>query len=642
MSVGQLERSALRRALQSCFIKSTLEILHHSHRRGKLDTRFEASWKWALTISALLQQGISDDSEPSLIRDAALELNIHGGSTRRHSHQRLFKAPGVQTVPNRAIELGLSKLSNQALLAACPKDIRNSMEFPWKFVLPEDIGSCFEIVKEMRVTEREGVIQLEYDHDRRNAGAHHTPYDVTEHMVKTSVKKLESSTDQIQGVLVCDIAVGAGAMLVQAARQLAEILQKSVADVLKSHVVGFDLDATVLRICSLVFHLQCDCPDDESEYNLHALDSVGKRNSKHRLTTLLAELNDSTERRPMITIGNPPYVRVKTDFAINTDLTSRRCGNLSALFLEQAMRLSANGDVVSQVVPLSMIQAGRMKQIREVLFQESSEIQIEAFDCVPGYLFDQGKVGNNSNTAITQRVAIITAVRGVRQQPRITTTRFLRWGSKERDVLFHELDLYEIPYELCQHQIPLLGNKHACDVLKEIKKTNRVLDDLIHQDSKECLYIPKAVRYFCTASRVDLQRSQIRICFPDRMHRDVAHIVINSSMFYWFWRLYGNGFQVTIDVLKQIPMPSQRSIHSFASEIQAMSDVLHASRDRLAVSKSNKGQIANIKYDLDEDLMGALDALICKIFDLRKPYPFKAAKENSLAGYASHFDGRII
>ena len=68
MPLGQITRSALRRALQTCFFEGIIVILNNSPKRGNLETRFNASWRWVLTLCALLQQGVSEDSGPIEIR----------------------------------------------------------------------------------------------------------------------------------------------------------------------------------------------------------------------------------------------------------------------------------------------------------------------------------------------------------------------------------------------------------------------------------------------------------------------------------------------------------------------------------------------------------------------------------------------
>jgi len=639
MSIGQLKRSALRRSLQSCFFECILAIIENAPKRGKLETRYSASWKWVLTLCAILQQGVSENTKPESIRLIAKELGIHPNNTTHHSHQKLFTSAGIDSMTDKALALGLEKISNQSLLGKIKTNLREEIEQPWEHILPEDIGSCFEIVKEIEAIEGDEGVQLVYVEGRRKAGIHHTPFDVTRHMANLSLEKIEISDDSIpDDLVICDLAVGAGAFLLQFARIISNITGLNVGLILENHTIGFDIDSTVLQICSLCFHLERRCPNSKSTYQLHQIDSIGQLNSREKIKYRIAEMMPSSKGAPTITTGNPPYVRVKSKKYAHLGFQSHKCGNLSAYFIEQAIEITEIGKVVCQIVPQSIIQSEGMKTIRKILQIRCSNIDIEAYGCVPGYMFDQGKIGSNSSTSITQRVAIITAITGEAKTPLLSSTRFIRWGSKERDILFNELEKVRIPKRLQNdYSFPMIGDERSIDVLIKAKNTNRTLADILGGNKRSCLYIPKAIRYFATASRVDLKRSQITLEFSHVSARNLAQILINSSFFYWIWRTYGNGFQISKRDLHNLPLPTEASQLKYQKVIDTMANRLHRRRKALAVETSNKGTIANIKYDNDPKLMRDLDELVRELLEVNTNFPFHAAKENSLAGYQSHF-----
>ena len=117
----------------------------------------------------------------------------------------------------------------------------------------------------------------------------------------------------------------------------------------------------------------------------------------------------------------------------------------------------------------------------------------------------------------------------------------------------------------------------------------------------------------------------------------MAQILINSSFFYWHWRIFGNGFQVSNRDIRNLHIPSIENQKRYQKEITVMADRLHRRRIALAVKKNNRGTIENIKYDNDSRLMEDLDKLIEKLFQLEGGYPFHAAKENSIEGYLHNF-----
>ena len=163
--------------------------------------------------------------------------------------------------------------------------------------------------------------------------------------------------------------------------------------------------------------------------------------------------------------------------------------------------------------------------------------------------------------------------------------------------------------------------------------SNRLLSDIISHSGTMQLFVPKAIRYFATASRIDLDREQESLTFINRKNRDLAQVLINSSFFYWYWRIIGNGFQVSKNDIHSLPLPPIDITNQMMSEIQKMADKLHRSRDRLTVIKSNRGEIRNIKYDLDQRIMQQLDDLVHRMFRFPEHYPFHASKSNNLVDY---------
>ena len=193
MEIGQLRRSALRRALQTCFFEGILAILENAPKRGKLETRYTASWKWVLTLCALLQQGVSEKSDLVEMRKMAKDLGVHPNNVISHQHQNLFTSAGINSMTDSALIQGLERISNQSLLGNMEKNLREGIERPWEHILPEGIGSCFEMVKELEAVQVDDGIELVYADGRRKGGVHHTPFDVTQHMANLSLEKLEIS-----------------------------------------------------------------------------------------------------------------------------------------------------------------------------------------------------------------------------------------------------------------------------------------------------------------------------------------------------------------------------------------------------------------------------------------------------------------
>ena len=636
MALGQTRRSGLRKSLQISFVNGVRDLLLGAHKNGSLENRFSASWKWMIAIMAMKQQRFDPVNTNVSFKEAAHRLGIFGYEGV-HPHQPLFNSPCMMSMPERAISSAFDHLSDEVILKQVTSEYRDDLVDPWGYVLPEDIGSCYELMRELEAIEINGQLDLIQKGDRRKAGVHHTPFDVTQHIVNLSLEKIGASDESVpEDLVICDLSVGAGAFLLQFARVLSNISNTDVGVFLEKNLIGFDIDEEVLFVSSLCFHLERGCPQFPTSYNLHHVDSVGSIDSREKIKSRIKLLMPKSHGTATITTGNPPYVRVKMKEFANLGYQTVRCRNLSAFFVEQAIEITEIGGVVSQILPLSLIDSYSMKSFRSVLEGRCSSIDIESYDCVPGYIFDQGKIGSNTNKAITQRAAIITARTGESDLTRVRATRLIRWGSRERDHLFENVSKVEIPGDLrTDHRFPKIGDEETLSVFKKIIAHPRTMEDLLCEDSPMKLFVPKAIRYFTTASRDDLRRAQTVISFKDILSRNLAQVLINSSYFYWFWRIFGNGFQVSKRNLYSLPIPSRIRVQSSEEGIAEMCSLLEEKKHLLTVTKQNNRPIKNIKYDKDPVLMDGLDSLVCSLFEIDKSFAFHASKQKTLQAFDS-------
>jgi len=95
----------------------------------------------------------------------------------------------------------------------------------------EHIGGVYEAMLDLRVVAGPTGLQLEADAARRRCGTHYTPRALTGAIVRTTLEPLltPSSAAQILDLKVCDPALGCGAFLLEACRQLGEALQAAWA-----------------------------------------------------------------------------------------------------------------------------------------------------------------------------------------------------------------------------------------------------------------------------------------------------------------------------------------------------------------------------------------------------------------------------
>lgn len=550
-----------------------------------------------------------------------------------HQHHDLVKK-SITKLNQKSIKAGIDSITNFKLLEALRRERIKHFNNPWKCILPEDVGSCYEIMMECEIKITTGKYELISRKDRRNAGVHHTPFDLTNHMCNLSIEKSNYPENEESEILAIDVAHGAGAFTLQMARKIANRGNFDIQKVLTTNILGFDIDEEVLSVASFCFHMEANFPKLPLKYKLFNLDSLDGVKAREEILKKAREMVD-LESAKVIIIGNPPYVEVKLDDYSTRDFDTWECRNLSAYFLEQVLKLLPNNSVISQVVPISLIHSKRMKSVRELILNKSKSIRIESFDCVPGYMFDQGKVGSNSNTAITQRIAIISIEVG-RNLTYFSSSRFMRWRGEERNYLFQSINSVQLNKELYAIDYwPSIGSKQEKEILTKILDCSKSVKNLTSKNQSYQLYIPDSTRYFISAVHEDLNRGQKILYFEDSESRDLVQVLLNSDLFYWYWRITDGGFSVSLGTLNGFPLPSADNIESHRSEISTIAKKLRSKKvmNYCRVIKSNKGNKINYKFDKDKKLMIDIDDLVHRLYELKDKYVFHAHKSNSVKGF---------
>ncbi len=522
--------------------------------------------------------------------------------------------------------------------------IRNAPEFdePVSFMIensgafsPEDLGGISELFSGHSAILTDSGVEFVNDISRRGAGRIYTPFDVTLHMCEGTIPDIVSnchSFDCFLRLRIIDPACGSGAFLAQASRIL---IREAICrwpereDEITKHVFsailhGIDLDGFAVNLCKLVLWMEAGSPEDSIGFRLAEFDSLSKGadpsfSDWSKYTGL--ELIEGYD----LWIGNPPYVRVKPSEYDGFVYSDAR--NLYALFCELGISLTKKNGTFSMILPQGVVVSRDADRLRSFLLGIRGSKTFQVFDSVPDFLFDQGKIESNSNTNINQRTTIVTVQKG--REEEILTSPLIRWRrSEERNYLFRNLRNSPITKEDRVHgKIPMLGSDAEVALFRDLVRRGPKIGERIGKGTKS-LYMTKAVRYFITALPKSLGRANsIELIIPEEDFHSI-HVILNSNVFYWWWRVIGNGFQLErgdIDCFPMIPIDPQRA--------SLLSRRLSKAEDSCRVIKRNAGKdIPNVNYNYSMDLILEIDSEILSSFsDLDFDFILKS-KSNSLFG----------
>jgi hypothetical protein len=240
-----------------------------------------------------------------------------------------------------------------------------------------------------------------------------------------------------------------------------------------------------------------------------------------------------------VIIGNPPYVessKIRSQYTVR-GYSTEPCGNLYTLVMERCQALVDQKGRTGLIVPLSLLCTDRMAEARALLHKQVS--WIPAFDIRPASLFE----------GVSQRLCIVLCIDNEHGNGRVLTAGYRRWTAVERPILFFCTTF--IATELPDHSSPIL--KMATNIEQKIlakiagKSLSQAIDEyappvFLH---RICRYFIKCfdfVPHFCGADRKLGKSEDYKPFHFWQQDQPCIVSLLNSSLFYWFWRASGDGF----------------------------------------------------------------------------------------------------
>jgi Eco57I restriction-modification methylase len=240
-----------------------------------------------------------------------------------------------------------------------------------------------------------------------------------------------------------------------------------------------------------------------------------------------------------VIIGNPPFVeyaKVRDNYTVQ-GFETLASGNLYAFVLERSLRLGRGEGRMGMISSLSVVCTSRMAPLREVLTRH--ELHVPCFDIRPNGLFE----------GVTQRLCFVFAASDGDGRQR-WSAGYRRWLTPERPALMSTA-IYTAVDGSRAPTAPMPKFSHAIE--KSIRdKLGTGSLELLTVRSGDPIYVHRIVRYFIKALDfvplfidAEGQRGRSDDYKPFRFKPEVTPFVVsllNSSLFYWYWRAYSDGF----------------------------------------------------------------------------------------------------
>ena len=266
-----------------------------------------------------------------------------------------------------------------------------------------------------------------------------------------------------------------------------------------------------------------------------------------------------------VVITNPPYVGMAPDYPVSKLYKTANCGDLYGWLFERCLHVLGKGGTLGLIVPLSLTFAKSFASLRKLLLDNQMHLSLSSYDNVPDGIFNGGKISENTSTENMQRTTIVLGTK-TGTSTEIETTDLLRWWHQERIVLFDNLRFAKTTSVSSAANFPKIGNDVFVEFWQRLSLSDRRLTDIaeeIYSEAKRpdpsslSITVPRAAGYFISATPGIMARNKIlSMTFSNKQDLDLARVLINSNVFFWYWRAFGDGFLLGVELLGAFPIPN--------------------------------------------------------------------------------------
>ena len=322
-------------------------------------------------------------------------------------------------------------------------------------------------------------------------------------------------------------------------------------------------------------------------------------------------------------VGNPPYVETTGIYKQYRILGFRTVDtkDLYAPVFERSVQLLSENSRLGLIVRMSSLASTRMMPLRTLLTEEKRRGWVSSYSASdqPASLF----------TGVRDRLSVWLLGRK-EEEPRCTTTSFLKWFNEERPMLFDTKIEYGSGIQAGSEPWPRLGNQVAECILEKIRRraslgaalTSSGTHVLYYHESpvhwhKAWLSIP----YYWHEERGVIESVSLRsLNFEHAWQLQFMHCFANSSLFYWYFNSLSDCRHLTRSFFEEVPIglldvsePLKRQCEQLSARLSASYEA-NKSRYRRVSQKTGLSEFDAYYPKHSKDILDEVDAMLAQHF----------------------------
>lgn len=302
-------------------------------------------------------------------------------------------------------------------------------------------------------------------------------------------------------------------------------------------------------------------------------------------------------------IGNPPYVEMKE--YVSEKFKTRKCGNLYAYTIERACNITANGGVVSFIVPLPFVSTPRMSIAKDYLEKKSSNVYYSTFADRPGCIF----------TGVHQRLTIFFAEINEDSSLNKYSSSYKYWYNEERENLYKNIFYYENTIEGI---LPKIGNQIELQIYNKFVSGPNKLFDILCDNSQYPIYLSTRIGFWTKAFLNNVFSSKEYKIYYANSEEDLYLVtsILNSSSFYFFWVISSDCWHITNKNLDNITFDLSKLTRETTIRLKDICIRLMADLEENKKHIGSKQTEFEYKHKYSKKIIDELDDALADLFGI--------------------------
>jgi hypothetical protein len=305
-----------------------------------------------------------------------------------------------------------------------------------------------------------------------------------------------------------------------------------------------------------------------------------------------------------LVIGNPPYgdlldpdvkryVRDYYKFSTTSDIASP--------FIERGVKILKPRGSLFYIITHAITFNKDFSKSRDLLNRKFRRIEVMSFDRDRCELFE----------GMSQSVSILKALDYESEYSNgFFTSRMFREMPNMYNVELSPANCYLLPIGVnfeCPHRLPKIGEAINLDILRRLVSFKNTVGDVLNKAGR-LMYIRTSGNYWYNAwDRRPYESSEIKPLYVEEVYYDFIVSVVNTSLFYFWCRLYGDGRSMNKDILIEFRIPEEGKILQYKKLINHVRKDLMDSLFSVFDEKRKRFTTSRVKDRLD-----LADFVICR------------------------------